>query len=146
MKNTAKERERQWKKAYETVGSFLWDFANLEAHINEVFVKLYNFEQFSFISAIMIGFLDLRKKLELIELGLKHQGVDWTKLRKGMHRLHDIRNVLAHASYEPVDYGYMTDDARFQSPYLLEDGIHFDYVWRTGEMLLPWRKKRRKRN
>lgn len=48
-------------------------FACVEGNINEVFLQLFNLEKFAL---IFLGNVDLRKKLKLIDLGLKYQGVD----------------------------------------------------------------------
>ena len=95
-------------------------FACVEGNINEVFLQLFNLEKFAL---IFLGNVDLRKKLKLIDLGLKYQGVDADTVLSRVHELHDIRNAIAHSWFE-----------------LFEDVITFDHV---GRVRLPKKAKAR---
>jgi hypothetical protein len=111
----AERLEEAWKYA----GRFLWRFGGLESVINEIFGELFNLNSTA-AGLLFAPLLDQRKKLKLIEAGLKEQGTDQSDLFKRVHKLHDIRNVIAHASFDPV-----------------QDGISFDYVGHSGDTRLP---------
>ncbi len=62
------------EKAWKYVGRFMWRFSGIESNVSEIFVSLFDLNS---VAALMfIGNLDLRKKMKLIDLGLKHQGID----------------------------------------------------------------------
>jgi len=134
-----KVSKRRREKAWQTVGKFLCGFATLESYINEVFVRLYNLEQSAFISLVMIGRLTFQEKLELINLGLKYSdrknredGVqDVWMHQQVVHDLQNVRNVVAHASFDPAIY----------VPDPQENGIDFDYVSPKGEVRLAGRER-----
>jgi hypothetical protein len=64
-------------------------------------------------------YLDLRKKLELLDIVLKSRGFDESKTFNRIHTFHDLRNVFAHWPFS--DYG---DGDR--------DGISCDYIDKKG--------------
>lgn len=102
------------------IGRFMWGFAILESAVNEIFVQLFNLSAGA--SLIFIGNLDFRKKLQLVDVGLKDQGIDkHREALKRLHKLTDIRNVVAHFAFGPeIIPG--------------DEGIFFDYVNKSGEL------------
>jgi hypothetical protein len=64
-----------------------------------------------------MGNLDLRRKLEFIKVGLKHQGIKQDKAFDQIHKLHNVRNVIAHRVFGTEN-----------------DGIEFDYVDKSGKL------------
>jgi hypothetical protein len=150
-RNGYKGVKRKWEKAWQTVGRFLCEFAVLESNINEVFLRLYNLEQCSaFITLVMTGRLSFQEKLELINLAFRYvdrkkreDGVHnvsmhnaWKQLQTRVHDLQNIRNVIAHASFDPA----------FDEPDPQENGIDFDYVSTKGELRLAGREKKADEN
>jgi hypothetical protein len=107
------------------VGRYMWGFGQIETVINIIFWELYGL---SGPTSVMISAnFDLRKKLDLITIGLKHQRIEQHKeILRRVHKLHDIRNVIAHSSFydEPLQ------------------GVIFDsYFSRSGERRLPHKPK-----
>jgi hypothetical protein len=117
---------KQWKsvhqKGWSYIGRFMWGFAIVESCIDSIFEELFNLNAAAML--MFVGNLDLRKKLDLVALGLKHQGIDKSTILKSVHELHNVRNVIVHACF---NYDHQ--------------GITFDYVDRSGEMRLPNKKK-----
>ena len=119
-----KQNERAWRY----IGRFLCGFSFVESAVNELFSKLFNLGAGA--SLLCVGSLDLRRKLKLIEVGLEDQGADHHKdVLEQVHRLADIRNVIAHSPFGPVEEPG-------------EEGIDFNYVNSSGDVKLPHRKKR----
>jgi hypothetical protein len=136
------EEERRFDKACQVVGKFMWGFATLERDITEMFVKLYDIEKTSgMFTLILMGSIDLRKKLDLISLGLKHQEEQaikdnkakdqtkkreiWKEIYKRVHELHNIRNIIAHSPFDPAEFSRE------------DDGVDFDYISPTGDSQVP---------
>ena len=104
------------------VGRFMYGFGLLETDINIVFQKMFDLTG---LAALMLeANVDLRKKIDLIMLGLKHQGLDqYSKTLAGVHELANIRNVVAHSLFD-------------EEPAL--KGIVFHgYTQKSGEKRLP---------
>jgi hypothetical protein len=93
-------------KAWSYVGRFIWSFAMIENQANQLFRDLVGWpNQTVFGIGMSPGLLltytlDLRKKLDLIEVVLKSRGIDESKTFKRVHQLHDLRNVITHFPFE----------------------------------------------
>jgi hypothetical protein len=108
------------------VGRFIWGFGMIESMANTLFSQLFDLRGLLYL--LLLANLDLRKKMSMMEVGFKHQGVrDHLPVLGQVHKLADVRNVIAHGSfYDEPDYG----------------GIIFDdYVHKTGELRLPHKRK-----
>jgi hypothetical protein len=105
------------------VGRFMWSFAVVESVIDGILQTLFNLSATA--QLLLFPQLDLRKKLALVELGLKRQGMDVRQTINRVQRLHDIRNVIAHSSFGPDGDGHGNS------------GVNFDYVNKKGELQLP---------
>jgi len=106
------------------VGRFLWNFAIVEGYISEIIVTLFDLSAFS--SLILLKKLSFRDKIRLAQLGLKRQGIESADLDaalKELHKLHDVRNAIAHTAFGEE-----------------EDGVEFDYVNDSGRLVLPLRR------
>jgi hypothetical protein len=119
-----RESDTDLERAWRYVGRFMWGFAIVESDVNEIFVELFNLNAGA--ALMFIPNLDLRKKLKLISVGLKDQDVpqidDIDKTLKGVHKLADIRNIIAHFSFGPQIGG---------------EGIFSDYVRQDAEVRFP---------
>lgn len=108
------------------VGRFMWGFGQVESRVNVIFSELFGIH--GIFSLLLLGNLDLRKKLALMKIGFKHQGLQsHIAILERVHKLVDIRNAIAHSSFydEPVD-----------------EGIVFDgYINSSGEPKIPHRPK-----
>jgi hypothetical protein len=112
------ELEHVWRY----VGRFMWTFAIVESYVDEIFVQLFNLNASA--TLMILNKLIISKKLELIELALKHQGIDHGRTLKRVRDLSNIRNAIAHSAFGPD-----------------KDGVDFDYVNQSGKLLLPGRPK-----
>jgi hypothetical protein len=104
----------------------MWGFGRIESAVNNIFGELFGLNA---VVALMINAnLDLRKKLDLIAVGLKHKGLEHhNEILRRVHKLADIRNAIVHSEfYEEPAY----------------DGVEFDYVTKHGELRLPHIKPR----
>ena len=85
-------------------------FAVLDNQIDQMLDNLFGLTRFvgveiyPEVAIIFLSQLDTRKKLKLIELGLKYQGKPARFLRK-LHELHDLRNAIAHSLFSANDEG-----------------------------------------
>jgi hypothetical protein len=123
-----RDTDSQVERAWKYVGRFLWGFAMIESSANQIFEELFNLSAGA--TLIFLGNLDFRKKLMLIDVGLKHRGVkDQSGILHRAHKLADIRNVVAHFSFGP--------DEVIPG----EEGVFFDHVNKAGELTLPHRTK-----
>jgi hypothetical protein len=120
MNSLTSQRDKAWMY----VGRFMWAFAGIEAAIDNIFEIMFNLNAVSFL--LLQSNLDLRKKLKLLELGFKHQGIDHQKALKEVHQLANLRNAIVHSSFEPT----------FDN-----EGIQFSYINSSGEMKLPSKSK-----
>jgi hypothetical protein len=81
-------------EAWSYIGRFIWGFTLVEYQVNQLFDALINVD---YAASILLTYtLDLRKKLDLIELILKSRDVDASATFGRIHSLHDLRNVIAH--------------------------------------------------
>jgi hypothetical protein len=100
---------KELESAHRYVGRFLWSFANVENALDELLIKLYGLNNLT--STIVIGSLDLQRKLNLVRLGLRHKSGDLDAPRKlekdeesvfnDFNKLKNARNVIAHSAYLP---------------------------------------------
>jgi hypothetical protein len=109
--------EKVLKKAWMYVGRFMHGFAILELQINEILDNLFGLtrfvgaESYAGVTTILLSQLDMRKKLKLIDLGLRYQGNPARFLRK-LHELHDLRNAIAHSCFSASEEGIRFDEDR----------------------------------
>jgi hypothetical protein len=116
-------------KAWSYVGRFITSFAHIENTVNQLLVEFIGgaprgvpLQQFNQGISVTVGLfvtysLDLRKKLELIDVILKLRGVDESKTFKRVHELHDLRNVIVHNPFTEDD---------------LDDGLSCDFIDKHG--------------
>jgi hypothetical protein len=71
-------------------------------------------------SILLTYTLDLRKKLELLDIVLKSRGFDESKTFKRIHIFHDLRNVFAHWPFEQDPEG--------------GEGLWCDYIDKRGDI------------
>jgi hypothetical protein len=100
---------KELERAHRYVGRFLWSFANAEVALDELLIKLYGLNNLT--AAIVIGSLDIQRKLNFVRLGLRHQGGDLDAPRKlerdeesvfsEFNKLRNARNIIAHSAYLP---------------------------------------------
>ena len=125
-KTRMRARTKSLTKTWSYVGRFMWGFATVEYQVNQLFYELLgphpmNQEDDDSINqkhglgitaSLMLTYtLDLRKKVNLIQLILKSRGVDESVTFKRVHKLHDLRNVLAHWRFdEEVDQSGISCD------------------------------------
>jgi len=121
--------QRDHEKAWRYVGRFMWSFANIEGYVDGIFQTMFNLNAVSYL--LLQSNLDFRKKLALIQLVFKHQQIDHGKTLSKVHELHNIRNAIAHSSFEPVGSFKGIDGVRYKA------GIEFSYVERSGEVQVP---------
>jgi hypothetical protein len=101
-------------------------FGRVESLINELVRQLFGLRGLLYL--LLLANIDLRKKLDLMRIGFKHQGMsDHSDILSRVHKLADIRNAVAHGSfyYEPVYKGIIFDD----------------FVGKAGELRLPHKPK-----
>jgi len=102
-------------KAWSYVGRFITNFAMIENMVNQLFDYLLRISYNQPAGAVAVDLfitysLDLRKKLELIDIILKRRGVDESKTFKQVHELHDLRNVICHFPFEEEFEGELSCD------------------------------------
>jgi hypothetical protein len=114
-------------KAWSYVGRFIWGFARIENQANQLFRELVGWpKQTVFGIGMSPGLLltytlDLRKKLDLIEVVLKSRGIDESKTFKRVHQLYDLRNVMCHFPFDEE----------------VEGRLDCDYITKYGETVFP---------
>ena len=105
-------------KVWSYVGRFITGFACVEYEVNQLCHELIGD---SFVGNAFVTYtLDLRKKLNLVEVLLKERDhiEEWKTLKKRVHKLHNIRNILAHWPFSD-NFGH---------------GIWCDYLNEKGEL------------
>jgi len=70
-RNEKKERREENTKAWAYIGRFLWGFAIIEQAVDRIFADLFNKSPIAYL--LCMGNVDFRKKLQFVEVGLKHQ-------------------------------------------------------------------------
>ena len=126
----AKDKDRQ--KARKYVGRFMWSFANVEAAIDNIFEVMFNLNAVSYF--LLHNRLPVRQKVALIRLGFDHQGIAPGKMLGQVDQFSDIRNAIAHSSFEHVD-SFTRIEKGLKIRY--EAGIQFDYIDREGKIHVP---------
>ena len=102
------------------VGRFMTGFAMVEYQLDQLFGNLLGP---GFAASLLLTYtLDLRKRLDLIDVLLKSQGIDESKTIKRVHEFHDIRNLFAHWPFGggpdglSCDYINKHGDTNFRKP------------------------------
>ena len=112
---TSRNEKKEHTKAWAYIGRFLWGFAIVEQAVDRIFADLFDMSSIAYL--LCVGNLDFRRKLEFVKVGLKHQGVKPDKAFDQIHKLHNVRNVIAHRVFATE-----------------HDGIEFDYVDKSGKL------------
>lgn len=89
--------ERAWKE----IGRFIWAFTNVEMVLDQVLIMLFSLKFPA--EDLFLKSLDLRKKINIVEIALKHQSPasQEAKVLKQLHKMHDVRNNIAHKVFLP---------------------------------------------
>ncbi len=111
--------------AWTYVGRFMWRFAEVEWQVNEIFVNVFDLNEGA--SLMVVGYLDFGKKLQLIDVGLRNQGVDHSDIIKRLRKLADVRNIVAHFP--------------FSESLTSKEAVDFTYINRRGEQRMPWQSE-----
>jgi hypothetical protein len=120
----SKGKKPKGKKPWEYIGEFVWNFGTMENYINEIFLTLFDLERVSF---MFIGLIDTRKKVKLIEVGLKTKGDETHNLLlRQMHELADLRNVIAHSCFHPAQDGISIDHISHHGAKREDDYISYE--------------------
>jgi hypothetical protein len=114
-KTTITEEE---EKAWRYVGRFLSGFAAIEGAVDRALCELFDLKRTLFF--LLAGNLDFRKKLSFIKVAMERQKIDGDKVLKLIHRLHDIRNLLAHSHFTAAFFH-------------TDEGIEFEHVTKEGK-------------
>ena len=128
------------EKAWRYVGRFMESVANVEASVDEIFAIMFNLDDASML--LILGTLDFRKKVTLVELGFKHLGIDPGKMLSRIHEFYSIRNAIAHSQFDPAPSCYLLKDGvkvRYGA------GIDFWYIDQSGRMRVPRTEQARNR-
>jgi hypothetical protein len=104
----------------------MWGFALVEYQVNQLFYELLGPHPMNqgdddsrnqkhglgYAASLLLTYtLDLRKKVNLIEMILQSRGVDESATFKRVHKLADLRNVLAHWPFdEEIDKSGISSD------------------------------------
>ena len=116
----------QVEKGWMYIGRFLWQFGILQSLISEIFLQLYDLER---VAIPFSGLLNTRKKLTLVEEGLKEQGDKrLDPILKRVHELHDLRNALAHCSFFIAEEGMTLDHITSEGKWWGENREEDNYV------------------
>jgi hypothetical protein len=102
-----KARSKSENEVWSYIGRFITGFALVEYQVNELFHALINVDYPALI--LLTYTLDLRKRLELIQIILKSRGIDESATFKRVHSLHDLRNVIAHWPFSKDEDGLWCD-------------------------------------
>jgi hypothetical protein len=132
--------QESMEKAWKYVGRFMWSFANIEASIDNIFEIMFSLNATSFL--LLHGSLDFRKKLRLVELGLKRGGKDHSETLSKVHTLADVRNAIVHSPFEAVPSFSSAEDG---VELFYGDGIEFSYIDRIGKLQLPTEQVRNRK-
>ena len=122
----SQREEEEVTKTWAYIGRFMWGFAIIEEEVDDVLYKLFNLNSVAFL--LLVGNLDLRKKLKFLEVGFKYKGIDEREAINMIHEVHDVRNLLVHCRFTP-DYGNAED--------IHGDGIEFQHVSSSGKLTHP---------
>lgn len=127
-------------KAWTYVGRFMANFALIESTANEIFGQMLGLNDFGGEAAsgkalahlVLISNVDLRKKLLVSALVLKHLEIDSNQTIKQVHTWHDLRNKIVHSSFCNEVYPKNPDSEPGSDDYVLVEGVSFDYVSSKG--------------
>jgi hypothetical protein len=122
------DREKAWRY----VGRFMWSFAGAEACVDAIFEIMFNLNAIAYF--LLHNRLELRKKIDLIDFGSKHQGLDYGEMLKQLRHLSHIRNAIAHTSFKPVPA--VEHIANGKTLYD-EAGIEFSHIDQHGKIAMP---------
>jgi len=114
-------RGEETKEAWWYVGRFLYEFAQLEASINEAFQTLFNMDYNATLYMLLAPRLNFIEKVELIGLGLKKKEMDIGGLINNIRGFAEVRNIVAHSVFGPDDRAG-------------DRGISFDYLSKNGKI------------
>jgi hypothetical protein len=89
--------ERAWKE----IGRFIWAFTNVEMVLDQVLIILFSLKFPA--EDLFLKSIDLRKKINIAEIALSHQSPtsEEVKALKQLHKMHDLRNNIAHKVFLP---------------------------------------------
>jgi hypothetical protein len=95
-------------EAWWYVGRFMSSFATIEAGVDRALYELFDLDLILY--SLLTSNLELRKKLIFVRAAMEQQGVQDSAVVKKIHKLHDIRNMLAHSQFtisdEGIEFGY----------------------------------------
>src|SRR5205085_8103391 len=96
----------------------MYGFGLVETDINIIFQKMFDLTG---LAALMLeANVDFRKKVDLIMVGLKHQGLGrYSKTLRGVHEFANVRNVIVHSLFneEPALKGIVFHGYTHKSGY-----------------------------
>jgi hypothetical protein len=81
----------------------------VEYYVNQLFSALIDVPGLGLANTVLTYTLDLRKKLELIEIILRNRAIDVSATLKRVHVLHDLRNIIAHWPFTEDLGGFSCD-------------------------------------
>jgi hypothetical protein len=123
-KTRLRARTKSLMKTWSYVGRFMWGFATVEYQVNQLFGELLGPHPMNQgdddsgnqkhglgnAASLMLTYtLQLRKKVNLIQMILQSRGIDESVTFKRVHKLHDLRNVLAHWRFDEEADGISCD-------------------------------------
>jgi hypothetical protein len=97
-------------EAWWYVGRFMSSFATIEAGVDRALYELFDLDLILY--SLLTSNLDLRKKLIFVRAAMEQQGLQDSAVAvvNKIHKLHDIRNMLAHSQFtisgEGIEFGY----------------------------------------
>jgi hypothetical protein len=91
---------------------------------------------------LLLGTLDLRKKVKLLGLGFTHLEIDPGDTLNRIHEFHQIRNAVAHSSFNPVPAFDRIEDGK---KIHYGAGIEFSYIDPNGKLRVPTTARARNR-
>jgi hypothetical protein len=126
--------------AHKYVGRFMWAFANVERDLDQILVTLFSLNNTA--SLILMNNLDFRKKMNLAKIGLQHQEGHSTSRHtaeptfKMLHKLGDLRNIVAHSAYLPepegITFTYSRANEKLTFPKTTFSYSELDEFWRNA--------------
>jgi hypothetical protein len=111
-RNRANAIKKSNMKAWSYIGRFIWGFAMVEYQVNQLLQKLLGGENSASAAAaslLLTYTLDLRRKLDVIEIIFKSRGIDESGTFRRVHSLQNLRNVVAHWPFDEDEGGLSCD-------------------------------------
>jgi hypothetical protein len=115
----------------------MYAFANVERDLDQILIILFNLSNTA--SLILLNNLDFRKKMNLAKIGLNYQGGTSSLGReaettfKKLHKLGDLRNMVAHSAYLPepegVTFVYAKANQKLEFPKTTFSYSEMDEFW-----------------